>query len=77
MLFLALYRVFKSVESLYFDIHAEPYVVRRSPTLPKVLGPSRPGIEPENFRTASARSSHFATGAPYIYLFILFYLFIY
>ena len=47
MLFLALYRVFNSMEPLYFDSLAETDVVKRFPTSAKVfLCPPRAGLEP-------------------------------
>ena len=36
VLFLSLYRVFKSMELLFFDSHAETDIVRRFPTSEKV-----------------------------------------
>ena len=44
-----------------------------SPRPQRFLCPSRPGLEPETSRTATARSSHSATGAPYTYLLFIFY----
>ena len=64
MLFLALYRVFKNMEQLFFDSPAETDVVRRSPTTTKVLYPPRPGIE---HKTSRSISSHSVTGASNIY----------
>ena len=52
MLFLALYRVFKSMDSLSFDSPAETEVVRSFATTEKFLYLIRPGIEPDSSRTA-------------------------
>ena len=67
MLFLALCRVFKSMEPLSFDYSAEYDVVIRSPKFTKVFVSARPGVGSETSRTAGARPSR----VPHIYLFII------
>ena len=47
MLFLALYRLFKTTKQLSFDSLAETDVVRRSPTYFKVFVSAQAGIEPD------------------------------
>ena len=64
MFFLALYRVFKSMEPLYFDSPAETNVVRRFRTTSVFVS------VPVRNRTRT-RSSHWATRAPYISFFFM------
>ena len=59
VLFLALYRVFKSTEPLSFDSPVKTDS-QKVPYVRKSLCPPQPGFEPETSGTKTARSSHSA-----------------